>query len=339
MLQELNIPELNQICVSKLTELLVEPLKPSFETQQNLFTLAKALEKEKQFKLAFTRFKQANDLQYERFLQKGTEYQPNEIEAQYKRIQSVNYNVSQTPSKPSNIFVVGMPRSGTTLVNRLLSQPNYAVSCNESNAAAIAFERDLLNPDLEPEQIAHALTDNASNYYQTYQQNTGKSADLIVDKMPHNFRFVGAILSTFPSAKIIQMRRDPQDLALSIYSHQFHEYHSYACSLPAIAHAIVQANQLMDYWSKAFSEQVLDISYQNFVSEPLEAGKALFNFCGIDWQDGYLNFYKTAVPSFTFSEVQVRQPINASKISFSKHYDDEFEDFRRIYEGYQSSGR
>lgn len=334
VMQELNDPEINKTCITNLTQLLSKPLTPSFEVQQNLFTLAKALEKEKSFTLAFTRFKEANELQYERFCQHGNDYQPLEIQTQYQRLRNIKYKVKSTAEKPSHIFVVGMPRSGTTLINRLLSQPAYAKSCNESNAAAIAFERELLNDRSGLESLASTLEERADNFYQTYQSNTGINADLIIDKMPHNFRFVGAILSTFPSAKIVQMRRDPQDLALSIYSHQFHEYHNYACKLPTIAHAIAQANQLMDFWCKTFPKQVIDIDYQTFVKTPVDIGKELFSFCNLNWNDDYLNFYKTAVPSYTFSEVQVRKPINTSKIAFSQNYHDQFEEFRRAYSTY-----
>ncbi len=333
-LQELDDIEVNQRCVARLTALLNQPLAPSFETQQNLFTLAKALEKETQFKQAFERFKQANDLQYDRQCQKGNEYQPLHIEQQYQRLKNIDYPKLQRSGKPSNIFVVGMPRSGTTLINRLLSQPTHAKSCNESNAAAIAFEHDLFNESYSSDVLAANLANNAKNYLKKYQENNNISADLIVDKMPHNFRFVGAILSTIPNAKIVQMRRAPQDLALSIYSHQFHEYHNYSCQLSTIAHAIAQANQLMDYWRIRFPEQVIDVDYQAFVKSPSSIGKNLFDFCEIAWQDEYLSFYKTAVPSYTFSEVQVRKPINTSKIAFSEHYQDEFADFRRIYASY-----
>ncbi len=335
-LQELNEPELNQTCIDKLTNILINPLEPSFETQQNLFTLAKALEKKSLFKQAFTQFKQANDLQYRRFCQNGNQYQPETIEQQYRHLREVNYPTINKGQKPKNIFVVGMPRSGTTLINRLLSQPEYAKSCNESNAAAITFEHELFDSELSKDKLALMLVEKREAYYQKYQSSVGFDADLVVDKMPHNFRFVGAILSTFPDAKIVQMRRDPQDLALSIYSHQFHEYHNYACQLSTIAHAIAQANKLMDYWRKTFPEQVIDVDYQAFARDPAKLGKELFNFCKLNWHDQYLNFYKTAVPSYTFSEVQVRKPINTSKIGFSKNYHHEFSEFRQAYDNYNS---
>ncbi|WP_286266082.1 tetratricopeptide repeat-containing sulfotransferase family protein [Thalassotalea atypica] len=338
-IQEFGDKQDNETCVNRLATLTQDTSSSSFELQQNLFTYAKALEKTANYALAFDQFTKAKSLQYQRFCDNGNQYDKQEVEQQYQHLSSIPYQAMSKSRKVEHIFIVGMPRSGTTLINRLLSQPKHNKSCNESNGIATCFENSLLKTNRNPDQLADFLSEHRATHHHAYRDYVGIESQVLVDKMPHNFRYVGAILATIPNARIIQMRRDPQDLALSIYSHQFHEYHNYACQLEHIAHAIVQANKLMDSWKAQFPNQVIDLNYQDFVQKPLEQGKALFEFCEQTWDDSYLDFYKQSVPSFTFSEIQVRKPINTSKIGYSEHYQEQFAEFRRYYEHYYLAGR
>ena len=149
--------------------------------------------------------------------------------------------------------------------------------------------------------------------------------------MPHNFRYVGAMVAIFKDVKIIQMRRSPEDLALSIYSHPFALHHNYAAKLESIAHTIYYANKLMDYLANLFPDNVIDVNYEQLAKTPSTTSAEIYKFCNLQWHDDYLNFHQKAVSSFTFSELQVRKPINTSKINFSRHYDDQFKVFRETY--------
>ena len=127
------------------------------------------------------------------------------------------------------------------------------------------------------------------------------------------------------------MRRSPEDLALSIYSHPFALHHNYAAELESIAHTIYYANKLMDYWANLYPDNVIDVNYEQLAKTPSTTSAEIYKFCNLQWHDDYLNFHQKAVSSFTFSELQVRKPINTSKINFSRHYDDQFKVFRETY--------
>jgi hypothetical protein len=313
----------------------------SYDRQHNLFTLAKAYEKAEVFKDAFATYSMANELQNQHLLSQQKAYKPELVEAQYARLRSFPYSneikppLDQTQS-PAHYFIVGMPRSGTTLVNRVFSQQTNFQSVGESNAIATLFENKLLNssPQNSQEQVIvelQSMVGRIDEQYRELNQVSNKQVSLI-DKMPHNFRYVGAILSAFPNCKVIQMRRNLGDLALSIYSQFFNVHHTYACRLTYIAHAIFTANALMDEWRRRFPEQVIDVQYDELVADPEGQFANLFSFCELAWDEKYLQFHKEVVASFTFSETQVRRPINTNKLGYWKLYEQEL---KPLFDAYQ----
>ena len=252
----------------------------------------------------------------------------------YKRqqVSSADFSKDITQLAPSNIFIVGMPRSGTTLMDRILSQHPCIESSGENEALALFIENKV-NAQKNNTAInwQEFFSKNKQEILSSYRAKTALNADIIVDKMPHNYRYVGAILSIFEQVKVIQMRRAPEDLALSIFSQPFAPHHNYAANLKNIAHAIFQANKLMDFWRDSFPGQVIDVNYNQLTNAPQEEAQLIFKFCNLDWNDDYLNFHKEHVNSFTFSELQVRQPINTNKQNFSRHYQQELAIFSQFY--------
>lgn len=332
VIQDLGDNKENQQCIESLKAYTQDTSVYSYDLQHNLYTLAKAQQKDEQFQAAFNTFDKANKLQAERFKAENNIYNPNTQLKAFDHIKSINYPPCPLHSEQTeHFFIVGMPRSGTTLVNRVLSQMAEASSCGESNAVATLFENKLYDENLSPDSLNQWLVDNAKKHGEFYKAFNKLPSKISVDKMPHNFRYVGAILSTFPNAKVIQMRRAPQDLALSIYSQFFNQQHNYSCDLVNIAHAITYANRLMDHWLTSFPDQVIDISYQDLASTPNNTFSAMFEALGLNWKDEYLNFHKENVASYTFSETQVRKPINKSKIGFSAHYNEEMKVFSQTY--------
>lgn len=330
--------------VEQLPKVLTNTAQDSFDYRQNLYTLAKAHEKAQSYEQAFDYFAKANQHQYKQLVEQNKGFDYSQLKAEFTKLAEIAYSKPkheplatqsaniQSTKRPQNIFVVGMPRSGTTLVNRLLCQAQSVVSVNESNGIASVYEHLLEQmPTAEVSEYFAIHAQQLTEKYHNSLPELPNNSEIIVDKMPHNFRFVGAILATFPAAKIIQMRRNPEDLALSIFSQQFNNYHSYACDQKAIAQTIFEANRLMDEWAKRYPTQVYDLDYEQLVNKPESEAKAVFDFLSMPWQPSYLNFYQQAVPSFTFSEVQVRKPINQSKIGFAKHYYDQLSEFRNSY--------
>ncbi|QOL27157.1 sulfotransferase [Thalassotalea sp. LPB0316] len=332
VLHDLGNAQDNQRCIEDLSALTRGNQVYSYDLQHNLYTLAKAQQKAQYFDAAFQSFNKANALQAQQFQSQGNVYDSQAQSKTFNYIKSINYPICQLNSENTeNFFIVGMPRSGTTLVNRVLSQLENTQSCGESNAVATLFQNSLYKTKNKVEDIANWLEKNAQQHCDFYRKFNKMPIGAIVDKMPHNFRFVGAIISTFPQAKVIQMRRNPTDLALSIYSQFFNAQHNYSCDLEDIAHAIYHANNLMDHWVKLFPEQVIDVNYEDLAQTPQESFAELFERLGIAWQSSYLEFYRQNVASYTFSETQVRQPVNRSKIGFAKHYETQLNQFNRTY--------
>lgn len=338
VLQEFSGTQNSKQLIEELTQIIETSNASDFETQQNMFTVAKALENNQDYDDAFAFFKRANDSQYQRFANSERQYLYQEQESVYQNIARLNYQnffaEHNEEVTTEHIFIVGMPRSGTTLLNRIISQHSDCKSCNESTAITELFDHLLTRTDIQPSAKESSLAELASKASALYREKTKLASKVTVDKMPHNFRYIGAIISTFSTAKILQMRRHPEDLALSIFSNQFNDYHNYACQLDTIAHAIALANQLMDYWKQQFPNQVVDVDYQSLSQTPDKTAAAVFKFCQLAWSDQYLEFYKDVVPSYTFSELQVRQPINTKKINFSQHYHQQLTGFRKAYTKY-----
>jgi hypothetical protein len=323
-----------QETIHQLSPLLNDKADNNYENQQNLFILAKAYEKSELYPLAFQSFRKANALQVEIIKNNDLVYDFSQaaVNAQFLK-QVTSSIIKKSKSVPSNIFIVGMPRSGTTLMDRLLSQLPNVTSSGENEALAHFVENKInQQQDKNDYNWQRFFQQNAEVFKQSYLDKTALNAEIIVDKMPHNFRYVGAILAIFEQAKVIQMRRTPQDLALSIFSQPFAPHHNYAANLKTIAHAIFHANKLMDFWAKKFPNQVIDVNYNLLTNNPAKIASQTFEFCHLTWQDEYLNFHKTHVNSFTFSELQVRQPINTKKQNFARHYEKELAEFRNYYQ-------
>jgi tetratricopeptide (TPR) repeat protein len=328
------IGDQNTNTIAHLAQLLNLSLANNYENQQNLFILAKAYEKDAQYQLAFRCFDKANKMQEEVIKDSKLSYDYSDASSHAQFLKQVFFSFKKTEqSTPKNIFIVGMPRSGTTLIDRILSQHPNIKSSGENDALAHFIENKIIQQkNANDKNWEEFFNQNRKDFQRLYNEKTALNSEIIVDKMPHNFRYVGAILSVFDDAKVIQMRRTPEDLALSIFSQPFAPHHNYAANLKHIAHAIFQANKLMDFWSEQFPDNVIDVNYNQLTNSPINIASEVYKFCRLDWKDEYLSFHKTHVNSFTFSELQVRKPINTDKQNFARHYKKELAIFRGFYQ-------
>jgi tetratricopeptide (TPR) repeat protein len=328
--------EFNQLSaqdIANLKNIILTTRESSFDTIQNTYTLAKTYQQNKDYKQAFNFFKQANQMQHQRIIKNNENYdnEQQKIFYQWLKTHALQKKTSNNSSLQA-IFIVGMPRSGTTLVERLLDQHPKTKSSGENEALTFSLANLYTQQQSQKAfNFTQYYQQNAEHLASNYYQFTNIKNAIIIDKMPHNFIYVSAIIAIFPEAKIIQMRRNPVDLALSIYSQHFNDSHNYACQLSDIANAIFNANQLMNFWQKKYSDNIIDINYQQLVSEPEKTAQDIFKFCNLDWQQQFLNFYKKNNASFTFSELQVRKPINTNKVNYWKNYQQEMQPFITKY--------
>ena len=269
----------------------------------------------------FARLKTANALQKSILHAKQADYSFTQSQfksdSTIKHFQKIGSQAGTIPGQPTPIFIVGMPRSGTTLMERLLSQLDNVTAGGENEVMGFLATQYRIDVNKRHSPLPASMTSEQwGEIAQQYYARAPVSKQYLVDKLPHNFNHVGMILSLFPDAKVIQMRRDPRDVCLSIYSHSFPDGHNYACDFDYLAHAFKLSRQLMDHWAQLAPDRVLDVNYESLAANPSAEGRKVVEFCGLQWSDRCLEFYKTPAPASPSAKCRSERPSqkNASAV-------------------------
>jgi tetratricopeptide (TPR) repeat protein len=223
------------------------------------------------------------------------------------------------------IFVVGMPRSGTSLVEQILaSHPRVRGAGELTDFAATAAMFAESSGGVYPEMIAKMADGSLREFGGSYVERIRKvaaSPDRFVDKMPSNFLFLGLIHVVLPRACIIHVRRDPVDNCLSCYSLLFSEGQPFAYDLAELGRYYRAYEALMQHWRSVLPPAtMLEVRYEDLVGDLEGQGRQLVAHCGLEWDERCLSFHETKRPVETASLVQVRQPIHAGAIGRSRLY-------------------
>ncbi len=223
---------------------------------------------------------------------------------------------------PRPVFVVGMPRSGTTLVEQILAAHPQVRGCGERvGIAEIAGEIARL-PGLDWPQRA-ALLDPAWCRARAagYLAAAGDAqAARLVDKQPYNFPHVGLLGLLFADARIVWCRRDPRDIAVSIYGESMSPASSFATDLDDIRFVIAGQERLMRHWQAVSALPILEVAYEDVVADLPNHARRLVDFTGLSWDDACLQFHDSARPVQTLSRWQVRQPVHARSVGRWRNY-------------------
>jgi tetratricopeptide (TPR) repeat protein len=222
------------------------------------------------------------------------------------------------------VFVVGMPRSGTTLVEQILAGHSRIHGAGELGtiphviAGLERWERHTGSgrryPDCVDDLDAQVISGIAANVLKELREYA-PGADHMIDKLPHNFENIGLIHLLFPRAKIISVRRDPRDIAISNY---FTDYAAknggmgFAYDLDWIGEQLADHNLLMHHWQQVCPEAILEVRYEDVVGDPQAAARRMLDHIGVDWEPRVLDFSALQRPVKTASVWQVRQPLYAS---------------------------
>jgi tetratricopeptide (TPR) repeat protein len=227
------------------------------------------------------------------------------------------------------IFIFGMPRSGTTLVEQIVSSHPRVLAGGELDFF-FQLERKMLpegHQSSYPEYLALMDQQTARDISKKYLQlitNLAESAegqDRVTDKMPHNFLFLGFLCLLFPNATFIHCQRHPLDTCLSIYFQRFAREHHYAYDLIDIGFAYREYRRLMGHWHDILPIQIFEVNYEEMVENQEQVSRQLIAFCGLQWDSKCLDFHKSERPIFTSSNWQVRQPMYRSSVSRWKNYE------------------
>nr|WP_161593746.1 sulfotransferase [Parerythrobacter lutipelagi] len=226
------------------------------------------------------------------------------------------------------VFVLGMPRSGTTLVERILSSHAKIATAGELPDFALLVKRssdttgphtlspELLSAAYDPEQVGKA-------YLARTEPMAGANLRLI-DKMPFNLFFAAHILESLPAARIVMVRRDPRDTVFANFRQLFATdfgYYDYAYDLADTAHFVAGFTDLAEHWRAALpAGRYTEVHYETLVAEQESESRRLIDFLGLQWDDACLHFHRNAAPVATASSVQVRAPIHNKSVGQWQRY-------------------
>ena len=300
------------------------------------FSLGKAYEDLKEYKKSFQFFKKANDLKdnLSKYNLEKEEKIFNNIKLIFNNL-NINYQSDEKKNKQI-IFVVGMPRSGTSLVEQILSSHKDVYGAGElpfmgSLAEKLFFKNDFELIYKEFSEIDHSNLDQIKKKYFNNLSIYNFNEKCVVDKAPLNFKWIGLILKIMPNSKIIHCRRDPMDVCWSNYKNFFSSKKlNFTNKFENLAKYYSFYIDLMDFWSKQFKDKIYHLDYEKIVNNSEDEIKKIINYCGIDWDENCLTFYKNKKSVSTASLAQVRSPIYKSSIKKWENYSEDLKQLKKL---------
>ena len=298
------------------------------------YALGKAYEDIKAYDKSFENLKIGNSLK-----RAASRFSIDEVKATVDEIietfsKDVFENTLSTQTEHSPIFIIGMPRSGTTLVEQIIASHSEVIGGGEltllrdvitghgdANISVVQLSK---SGKSYPEGVLTVSASDLSKMGQAYMDlAAGRlgTTGSFTDKMPRNFFFAGLIKLILPDAKVIHCKRSPLDTCLSCYSIHFPYGQEFSNDLSELGQYYREYDRLMAHWKSVLGDWVLDVEYENLVTDPKSGTERLLNFCELPWQDACLEFHKTDRQVTTASAAQVRQPIYKSAMKRWQHFD------------------
>jgi len=218
------------------------------------------------------------------------------------------------------VFIVGMPRSGTTLTEQILASHSQIKGAGEL-VDLQRIERRITETKRETgsyfNMLARLTADQSREHAEAYLvtlKRHSRVALRVVDKMPHNFELLGLIALLFPNARIVHCRRNPVDTCISCFTHNFTDAHGYNSNLSNLGLYYREYTKLMSHWAAVLPLKMFDLEYEQMVTDQDATTRRLINFLGLDWEDSCTSFHLTDRTVSTPSRWQVRQPIYKSSV-------------------------
>ena len=300
------------------------------------YSLGKAYEDINNYEKSFLYLKKANELNNEII-----NYNSSNEKKIFENIKMIFKNDFNTISKDYNsdktiIFVVGMPRSGTSLIEQILSSNKNVYGAGElpfiGNIAENLFFKNKIKlnfnslEDVEDEEFI-----KLNNDYFKKLSSFETNKKIFIDKAPFNFKWIGLIKKIIPNSKIIHCRRDAMDICWSNYKNFFSSIKmNYANNFKNIAAFYNLYLNIMNYWKNKFGKEIYDIDNENLIKNPEKEIKNLVSFCGLDWNENYLKFYENKKTVSTASLAQVRSPLYKSSIKKWEKFSEKLNELKKL---------
>jgi tetratricopeptide (TPR) repeat protein len=311
----------DQGLIKRLTA-CVDDMKDDIRAQEGLnFALGKAYDDLESYDEAAAAYVAANEFSKQRVLP----YTPAETEAAFDRLIDIFdsgwIDRTTTDSDASPVFICGMYRSGSTLLERMLGAHPAIASGGELNVLGWAVNHHL-GPFPQGAKVAtKTQLQSIAEEYVTKVRELVPDCPIVIDKQPDNFLRVGLIRSIFPACKIIQTRRDLRDNCLSLYFQQFARASSYANDLQNIAHYYRQQERLFEHWKACAGDNIFTVDYEELVESPERVLRRVLAFLGLEWDDSVLDFHKSKGLVKTASIWQVRQGLHSGSRDRWRNYE------------------
>lgn len=301
------------------------------------YALGKYFDDMEQYQSAFRHYREANELT-KRY---GSSYDGAKLAARVDRLigrfdaafmrELPSHEAMQSEASLSNrpIFIIGMPRSGTSLAEQILASHPQVFGAGEVRFWDDAFA-SLEKTGLEA-RAAVSLLPGLARQYLARLPAAASGAAHVVDKMPANFLYAALIHAAFPHARIIHMRRDPVDTCLSIYFQNFYNVSPYGNDLEHLAHYCEQYARITDHWRSVLPPAaLLEVPYEALVADQEGWTRRMLAFVGLPWDVRCLEFHRTERTVITASRWQVRQRMHAGSVGRWKNYEPDIGPLRRL---------
>ena len=281
------------------------------------FALGKIYEDIGEYEKSYKYLKKAND-----FKKELTKFDINneikffeEIKEFHKKL--ITKKLSTNKVEKKIIFILGMPRTGTSLVEQIISSHNKVYGAGELPLLDQYF-RNYINKFKERKNLEEDLIKFKKNYLEIIEKMT--NSNIVTDKAPLNFRWIGLIKIIFPSAVIIHCKRDPLENSWSIYKNDFDGGMLFSNDTKDLANYYKIYQDLMIFWKNYFDKEIFDLNYEDLINNSENVIKKIINFCGLEWQDKCLEYYNNKRSIKTVSFSQARKPIYKNSLKGTEKF-------------------
>ncbi len=308
------------------------------DAQRDLaFSLAKTYEDTGQYQRSFDFLRKGNNASREINPLMQNSVRPNFVLAKDTFERSLdlwgdtNTHRQSPPAGPKNIQVTGMPRSGTTLVEQIISSHSNVEAAGEVGAIIRQADKDLKLLDAKAAPMTAEGLHNFGKGLTEFYAQLFPDAKVVTDKGIMSNIYAGLLSHALPNSKMVVLRRDPRDNCLSMYKNMFKQgTHSYTNDLEELANQYLLFLETLEYWRAKAPGSFYEIHYEALIANPEAETRALIDYCGLEWEDGCLAFYDNSRTVKTLSAFQVRQPLYKSSVAAWKRYENELQPLIKI---------
>lgn len=236
------------------------------------------------------------------------------------------------------IFIVGLPRTGTTLTERIVASHSKVASVGETEFVQMVMRRESNIQAVEkmtPEMIVSVAQKDISLFRNGYiEQIRYRLSDepYFVDKLPFNVLYLGFIAKAWPDRPVVLMKRSPMDSCFSMYKQVFTWAYKFSYNLDTLAKYYINYERLCEHWRSVLGDRLIEVTYEDIVSDQENQTRRLLDRLGLEFEDACLNFEKHAAPSTTASSVQVRQKVHSGSVGRWRRYEEQLQPLREQLE-------